>query len=341
MSYHNNMYDTVSALQNLGTVTFLTTRPITGPNYIIPKVKMLAIETHRFPKLHLNIFSLSFLLEHIPAKTEILIVKHLFLPRNILPIIIALLRGSKVICMAQSPTETFEKAVEVLTFGKVKTFSVTQTHALPYIPACIDPARVPQAQPSQGSASTLKIITVAKYQKRKNLDVLIDSIHHLKKTYTNTNLQLTIVGNILDSKIYSELSRKVDVLDLKKEVTLNKQMSHENTIKLLGSSDLFILPASKEPLGYSVVEAMAAGLPVIVTEEVGAKSYVQKSDNELIIKPRSVKALTQAIISFVNPDNTVNHKRLGTCGKNNRRIIESSHTPAMFREKFTKLIKKP
>lgn len=68
-------------------------------------------------------------------------------------------------------------------------------------------------------------------------------------------------------------------------------------LDLYAISDVVILPAYFEPWGLVINEAMAAGKPVIVTDEVGCvDDLVIPEKTGIIIKPRSVNALTNAII---------------------------------------------
>jgi len=67
-------------------------------------------------------------------------------------------------------------------------------------------------------------------------------------------------------------------------------------IEVLFMSDIFVLPAHWEPWGLVINEAMAAGKPVIVTDQVGcADDLVIDKKTGLIIKSKSVADLTTAI----------------------------------------------
>jgi glycosyltransferase involved in cell wall biosynthesis len=338
MSYHNNMHDTVKALQSLGKVTFLTTRPVQGAHYLLPSVPLIPIRTWRLRKLHFNLFSLFFLWRHLPTTTDLLIIKHLYLPRNLLPLLIALLRGIRVINLSQSTPNVFEKFLLRLLPHHLKAFSVIRTPHLPYLPACVNSTRFTTAPLSDRSSQVLKIISIAKFQPRKNLHLLLTSLHELQQTYPALSFHLTIIGTLLNPTVYQNLCRQEAQLKLSPSVTFATNLSHHQTLRSLEQSDIFVLPANREPLGYSVVEAMACGLPVIVTQEVGSRSYLRTGQNGFVIPPGSSQALTQALQEFIKNPQEVDRQKLTSFGVVSRFLIMRYHTPEAFLKKFEQLL---
>ena len=59
--------------------------------------------------------------------------------------------------------------------------------------------------------------------------------------------------------------------------------------------DIFVLPSTKEGLGLSLMEAMAAGVCVIGTDVGGIKSLIQDGVNGLVVKPADARGLSAAI----------------------------------------------
>ena len=70
----------------------------------------------------------------------------------------------------------------------------------------------------------------------------------------------------------------------------------------LASADVFVLPSVAEPFPMAVLEAMSAGLPVIITNECGLAGLVTEFDAGIVIEPGS-EPLTQAMTSLIgDPD---------------------------------------
>jgi glycosyltransferase involved in cell wall biosynthesis len=67
--------------------------------------------------------------------------------------------------------------------------------------------------------------------------------------------------------------------------------------------DLFVLPSLNEGMGRALVEAMAAGRPVIATRVGGIPAFVKDRQNGLLVPPGDPAALASAIAELVSrPD---------------------------------------
>lgn len=69
-----------------------------------------------------------------------------------------------------------------------------------------------------------------------------------------------------------------------------------DVVNLLRSSDLFVLPSLGEGFALSLIEAMAAGLPVVTTPVGGVAEIVDEGRNGFIVPPADAPALGGAVI---------------------------------------------
>jgi glycosyltransferase involved in cell wall biosynthesis len=63
----------------------------------------------------------------------------------------------------------------------------------------------------------------------------------------------------------------------------------------LQRSDVLIHPSYEDGFGYAPVEALATGVPAIVTEDTGMKEYVVPGQNGFIVPTGSVDAVVTAL----------------------------------------------
>jgi glycosyltransferase involved in cell wall biosynthesis len=77
--------------------------------------------------------------------------------------------------------------------------------------------------------------------------------------------------------------------------------------------DIFVLPSLNEGMGRVLVEAMAAGKPVIASRVGGIPDLVKNEKTGLLVPPRDVPALADAILRLVN--NPDKRRRMGGTGR--------------------------
>lgn len=87
-------------------------------------------------------------------------------------------------------------------------------------------------------------------------------------------------------------------------------LEHEQLVLQLHASDLFVFPSYSDSWGMAVVEAMACGLPVIVSENTGAKDAVT-NDCGFVIPIDDADALADKVLYFYN-----NSKEIERMGRN-------------------------
>jgi glycosyltransferase involved in cell wall biosynthesis len=85
----------------------------------------------------------------------------------------------------------------------------------------------------------------------------------------------------------------------------------------LTRSSIVVLPSYREGVPRTILEAMATGRPIVVTDVPGCRETVQPDINGLMVPVRDAKALAAAILSLSN-----RRDQLGQMGRASRRICE-------------------
>ena len=76
---------------------------------------------------------------------------------------------------------------------------------------------------------------------------------------------------------------------------------------LLQSATAFVFPSLEEGFARVLAEAMGAGLPIIATHESGASTLVQSGVQGILVPPRSIDTLANAMIQ-VATDRDLNER---------------------------------
>lgn len=134
--------------------------------------------------------------------------------------------------------------------------------------------------------NTFKLITVGELSKRKNQIVLIKALAILR----DKDIKLTICGKgpkMNHLKHYAEKNNVLDQVEFKGYCTNIKQF--------LVESDCFVFPSLQEGLPVALMEAMAAGLPVICTNIRGNRDLINHNEGGILVDTDDVNSFAKAI----------------------------------------------
>jgi len=145
---------------------------------------------------------------------------------------------------------------------------------------------------------------VANNFRLKGLDVLIKAMQ-LAATPPSAGWGrpsfLIVVGNGRERK-YRRLAKKFAPLMADSKIIFLGPIGHIQDV--LSMSDVAVLPTFYDPCSRYILEALAAGKPVITTSFNGATDlFVNNRHGKVIDSPEDVPALAEAITYFTNTDN--------------------------------------
>lgn len=135
-----------------------------------------------------------------------------------------------------------------------------------------------------------RFVFIGHIKKEKGIDEILDVSLELDDSYT-----LDIYGPISDTKYNEGYFDKFSVRYLGPLVS-------KDVLQTLEKYDVLLLPSYKEGYPGIVIEAYAMGLPVIATKLQGLQEIVEPNQTGILIEPRNVRELIQAI-NFFNVEN--------------------------------------
>lgn len=110
----------------------------------------------------------------------------------------------------------------------------------------------------------------------------------------------------------------------------------EKISDVLSTASIYVHPARAEAFGVSVIEALQAGVPAIVTTTTGAESAVRSVDESLIVD-RSTESISRALINYF--DQPIEDRRLlSQKSREQGSTFDSESRKAIFREEFNALL---
>ena len=162
------------------------------------------------------------------------------------------------------------------------------------------------AQSGRSSDSPVVVGTVGHLAPIKGHDVFVRAAALVSAQ--RKNVQFTVIGEDKSPQMdhRRELEKLIAELGLNGVVEMPGWRDDVNAA--LSSLTLFVSAARSEPFGLAIVEAMAAGLPIIATASEGALEIIEDGVSGKLVPPDNAEALAQAINELL--DNPIEHSRL-------------------------------
>lgn len=151
------------------------------------------------------------------------------------------------------------------------------------------------------------ILYVGGNMQRKGVPDLIRATSIIRNSIPK--IRVVIVGKDPIVPKLIVLSKKLGV---EENIEFMGYMSHDKLVSLYSQADLFVMPSLIEAFGVSILEAMAAGVPVIATNVGGIPEIIQNGVNGITIPPRNPNILAKAIIDIhFDPDSKEKYRKSG------------------------------
>lgn len=163
------------------------------------------------------------------------------------------------------------------------------------IPCGIDLSTFSVAEGSGGPPAELRVLATGRLVEKKGLTYLIEAIAILRSRGIRTHCR--IIG---DGPEMETLSRLVGTLHLDGAVLLEGARPRWYVLDALRRADVFCLPCvvatdgDRDSMPVAVKEAMACGVPVVATREVGLRELVPPSAGELV-PPHDAQAVADGL----------------------------------------------
>jgi len=168
------------------------------------------------------------------------------------------------------------------------------------------------------------ILYLGRLAEEKGLLLLLGAVANLQTL--DPKFQILIVG---DGPQHEALAQRATDLGLGDRVRFVGRVSYAETPKYYQAADLFVLPSTAwEGLPMTIIEAMAASLPVVASRIGGIPSAVLDGETGLLVEPGHVEELATALTNLLADDRL--RSRMGQRGR--EVVVARFSQDAMVRE---------
>jgi GalNAc-alpha-(1->4)-GalNAc-alpha-(1->3)-diNAcBac-PP-undecaprenol alpha-1,4-N-acetyl-D-galactosaminyltransferase len=190
-------------------------------------------------------------------------------------------------------------------------------HKLAYLPNPV----VFSGPADTGLSQQNRIIAVGRLHHQKAHDILISAFARITPLHPDWSLE--IVG---DGDQHNALHNQISELGLEDRIALTGRV--ENVQARLAEAKIFALPSRFEGTPNALLEALAEGLPAIVSDaSAGALEFVKHRQNGLVVPVDDISALSQALILMIEDESLRQ-----AYGESSRLMVEQMSLPKVAAE---------
>ena len=171
-------------------------------------------------------------------------------------------------------------------------FSQTQPYRVALLPNAIDYEKFYNAEPRDGHTK-LKLINVGSFNKNKNQIFLVEVADILKNK--NADFELSFLGDGTDLDF---VKKSVTAKGLQSNVRFGGIVN--NVEEYLWKSDIYVHSSFSEALGLTIIEAMAAGLPVVTLDGRGNRDLIVQGRNGYMLYEQNAEQFADRILEIWN-----------------------------------------
>lgn len=171
---------------------------------------------------------------------------------------------------------------------------------------------------------SLTFLFVGRLEAAKGIWYLFEAFND--ERIKNKNIKLRVVGDIRTDKS--------NLIKYSENIIFEGLKQYDEMPKVYAESDVYILSSLWEGFSFSLLEAMASGLPAIATKNSAAPEIISNYMDGILINSQSVEEIVEAILWFDN-----NREKLPLMSKNAREKIACNYTLEHYYQRLNHALK--
>lgn len=185
-------------------------------------------------------------------------------------------------------------------------YEVTPPDKLIVVYKAVDVIAFDTSKPFNKFSKTLiegrKVLFVGSNWYRKGLDSLIHAIKLLPEELSDVSL---IVAGAQGHKADKRIRQLPDQLEITDRIQFLGRVDRKELLSLLAEVDVFCLPSRQEALGVAILEALAAGLPVLSTNVGGIPEILTLLKSPALVEPDAPEQLSEKLSLLLSSEKSV------------------------------------
>ncbi len=150
------------------------------------------------------------------------------------------------------------------------------------------------ADPQRHARPVRRILFSGTWRKNKGIEDLVPAFSGIAERHPE--VQLTVLGG----GVPIETVRRQFATGIAERVNVIDTNSDEENLQQLLASDIFVLPSLLEGTPLTMMEAMAAALPIVTTATSGMKDVIRDGENGLLVPIRDPQAIVAAVERLIS-----------------------------------------
>jgi len=151
------------------------------------------------------------------------------------------------------------------------------------------------------------IMTVGRIASNKGYDILLEAMKYILEEIPDIKLVLRIGSQ---KPTDSEIQQKDELLKLAENLGISSKLLFLDYIEeleyLYNAARVFVLSSTYEPFGMTAIEAMACGIPAVVTDKGGLQYFLEDGKDAMVVNPFDIHKLAKTVVTLLKDQRLYN-----------------------------------
>ena len=177
------------------------------------------------------------------------------------------------------------------------------------------------------------IVCIGRLNAKKGLDLLIRAI--ARTSQCRKNVRLVIIGPADPPRFREQVTSWIKEAGMEAIAHVTAAISPTEKLQALADADVFVSTSEAENFGFAIFEAMACGVPVVVSDTLHYAEEIRRRQAGFVV-PRTAQSFAEAVVSLLD-DEGLRH-RMGANGRSLAKTVSLEETGAKLEKTIQSVV---